>query len=484
MKRIVLFSRCELVHLYGRLSPYLSERNNIVHVVYSDVEENILKIQYSINNCVNFKKEIQNIFAAEKLDLELCNIIDNVIIEYSHGRFNLNSAIQSDRTFQFTSYPDCLVLAQTYYKFWNNLIKSKNINYLLHEPTSLFFNHIAAIICKTQGAEYIAQIQVYGENKLNYLIVSGDEGSSREMLKNSPCCALTPEDRQRISGFLFEIRKSNNVFFNEITKKGTSFLRLIITSAKILTRSIKCRLTLFTHSYTPLEHVQKYFEIKGSDVSRIRQEWGAYFRKYDKYIKEAQYYYYPIHLEPEAVVLYWGDGFYKNQVKLIENIAAQLPANCFLYVKDHPHADAYRENIDYKRMKAIPNVKLLNPALPGKTIIKNSIGVITINGTSGFEALLNNKQVYTFGNSYYNHSNRVIYIANIKDLRGTLYANFNKRYNDDLDLFEFVNCFLKSVHEGFVGYFLNYPKIFGIDESKNTETVAKGLNNYFNDNTK
>lgn len=479
MKNIILFSRCELVHLYGRLSPYLAESNNIIHIAYSDEEGNKLKSVYSIDNFINFHLEIRTIFENEKPDPDLCNLIDKEIIEYTHGRFNLNSAIQSDRTFQYISYSNCLLLAQTYYKFWNNLISKENVNYLLHEPTSLFLNHIAAVVCKKHDAEYIAQIQVYGENKHNYLIVSGDEGICTEILGKKSNSALTNIDRERVSNFLLDLRKSDDVFFSEIAKRKHSFLHLVASSVKILSKSAKCRLNLMLHSFEPTEHLRLFFEIKGADISQIIRNWSSYFRKYDEYIQDVNYYYYPMHLEPEAVVLYWGDGIYKNQVKLIENIAAQLPSGCYLYVKDHPHAGAYRDALDYQRIKAVPNVRLLNPALSGKLIIKNAIGVFTINGTSGLEALFNNKQVYTLGNSYYNKCKRVNYIANIKDLREVIYTNFNNIYEDDETLFEFVNSYLDSVHEGFIDYFLNYPKVFGIDEEKNIETVYRGLRDYF-----
>ena len=79
---------------------------------------------------------------------------------------------------------------------------------------------------------------------------------------------------------------------------------------------------------------------------------------------------------------------YANQVKLIENIAASLPVGYYLYVKDHPHELAYRKAEDYRRLMQIPNVRLLRKSIPGKLVIRNAVGVFTINGTAGFEGLL------------------------------------------------------------------------------------------------
>lgn len=480
MKTVVLFSRCELVHFYGQLSPILSKKYKIIHVAYSNIEGEILERVYSIYDYINFSQEVKQIHAKEEYDPEFCSLIDSLIIDQSKNRFNLNSAIQSDRTYKYVSYKDSLVLAQTYYKFWEKLISGNRVDYLIHEPTALFFSHIAAIICRKNGSKYVAQIQVYGENRNSFMIVEADSGICFELLEKCKENDVSELNYERVSRFLLDFRKSREAFFSEISKRKTSLLQLVFTSLRILLSSFKVGLTIKNRSFSSLDHLKQYFAKERSVKTQLSRLWGAFFINYDVFDASSRYFYYPMHLEPEAVVLYWGDGIYKNQVKLIENIAAQLPANSYLFVKDHPHAIAYRDAYDYKKIKSIPNVKLLNPKLSGKDLIGNSIGVITINGTSGFEALLLNKKVYTLGNCYYNCCKRVTYIRNIRDLRRAIYDNQSVEYKDDEVLYEFVSNYLNSIHNGFSDYFLNYPKVFGIDERKNAELVAKGLSEYFN----
>ena len=480
LKTIVLFSRCELVHLYGQISKYLCAEYSIIHLAYSDDEELILRQKYNVKEVINFSKEVFKIFENEKMDNDLCNLIDNLIIKNSNNRFSLNSSIQSDRTFEYLTYNECLVFCQTYYKFWNEFLLSWKIDYLLHEPNSLFFNQIASILCRVYKANYITQIQVYGIEKLNFLIVSSDDSLSSEITNYQLNCQLSTEERERVRLFLDGFRASYSTFFSTYSKKRDTFMLLLLESAKILRITLKNRFRRLSFRKDTIDPLKKFFLNDFSFISEIRKKWSSYFLlKYDIYNKDLKYYYYPIHLEPESVVLYWGDGIYKNQVKLIENIAAQLPPNCYLFVKDHPHAGTYRDFIDYSKIKAIPNVRLLNPGISGKTIIKNCIGLITINGTSGFEALLLNKQVYTFGNSYYNQCPRVNFILNIRDLRRSIYTNINKSYEDDETLFNFVSSYLKSTHPGFTDYFSNYVKLLGINEEANAHIVAKGLIEFF-----
>lgn len=477
METIILFSRCNLVHLYGKIGPHLEKKINVIHIAYSDYEQKILEVQYNVKDILNFKKGVST-FISKALDYKLINEIDKVIIKESKDRFSLNSAIQSDRTFDYLSYEDSLILTQAYYCYWKNIFETRSVNYILHEPTSLYFNHIASLLGKQYGVRYLSQISTYGLYPNNYIIVSGDDSYAEELQINLKEDNLN-FDSLSIEKFLQSFREDETAFFSQIEPKNKKLINVISISFRILFSSIKNKILALKERNKLLNHVEYYINKSNTGIDLLKKTWETFlFIKYDKVNSNDKYFYYPLHLEPEAVVLYWGDGIYKNQVKLIENIAAQLPPFSYLYIKDHPHAGYYRDYIDYKRIKAIPNVKLINPLVSGKFLIKTCIGVITISGTSGFEALLLNKQVYTFGNCFYNISNQVIRINNIRELREIIYKNINRTFKKE-DLITFLAAYLRSCHEGFVNYFLNYVDLFGIDEEKNAEFIAQGLMNYF-----
>jgi hypothetical protein len=479
METIVLFSRCELVHLYGRIGPHLARDMNVIHVAFSTVEAAILSCVYGISSVINFSDDTSEIYKSENLDLNLCTKIDELIIEHSSNRFNLNGSIQYDRTFEYQNYDDALVLCQVYYKFWRNLLKVKQVDYLIHEPVSLFLNQIAALMCNECGAKYISQILVYGNKDFNFAVVSGERGEFYQLKQNNNDFNLSSHELNKVIKYLEAFRADFNTFVDAYTK-DRSLVSVLRESAKAAIKSISARVKLSLRKFDVIDHLE-YFHLKGTKFFPVlHKAWSQYiFLKYDEYDEALKYYYYPMHLEPEAVVLYWGDGIYKDQVKLIENIAAQLPPDCYLLVKDHPHAGAYRSMADYKKIQAVPNVKLIGPKVPGKKIIYNSLGVITINGTSGFEALLLNKQVYMFGNAFYESSTRVKKITNIRELRGAIYDNYMTSYTDDNDLYQFVHNYLRATHVGFTGYFLDYVKRLGVDENENAKDVSEGLRNFF-----
>ena len=45
---------------------------------------------------------------------------------------------------------------EIYYHFWSKIIKDYKIDFIFHEPTSLFMNHIASILYAKYGAAYVS----------------------------------------------------------------------------------------------------------------------------------------------------------------------------------------------------------------------------------------------------------------------------------------------------------------------------------------
>jgi len=492
IKKIVLFSRNDLTHLYGGISKYIENDSiEIIHLAYSTRDEKILKDDYQIMNVVNFQNEIALLIECEKLDIELVQQIDNLIIEQTNNRFCLNSSIQSDRTFAGLDYKNILILVQVYYKFWNKLITEKKFDLLMHEPVALFSLQIASVICKKNGSQYLTQIQVFGENDFNWIFVSADNGFAVEMpgmlsLKNK----LSEESKKRVESYLNKFRKDFVLLLPEIASKRKNpseaglvnfSFNLLKTTLNYFIRKVRKKQINF-----PLhEHIEKYSYYSRLKLSeQLKNQWDEYFHvKYDEFDTQKKYFFYPMHTEPEAVVLYWGDGLYKNQIKLIENIAAQLPPDYFLYVKFHPVVKDERNYLDFKRLKAVPNIKVIRPNTPGKQLVFNSCGVITINGTAGFEAVLLNKPVFVFGNSFYDLSDRVLKINHIKDLRTHIYNSLNKHFVDDESLLQFVYSFLNISKSGFIAYYSNFRNLLNIEKTQNEILVYQGFIDFLKQET-
>jgi len=425
MKTVLFFARENLASLYGHISENLSSSYNIVFVAYSEKEEKVLREQFQIDKVINFKKVLKNTLNIDKIDYLLLDEIDHTMSEMTDGRFTLNSSIQSDRGFSILSYKESLALVQTYYLIWEELIKKYDVNYFIHEFVSLSMNHIASIVCKKNNALYVTEMQVRGIDKFNLLFINFENGIPVELRNtyNNLEKRQIVQNISKINVFLDIHLNDTQAFFSYIGGEKFRFIKLIKQSIK---EWIVCILKKNKYDKI-LDNIDYYLLHSKSASAKIINilKYKLFIRWDIPQIKDT-YYYYPLHLEPEATVNYLADGIYKNQIKLLENIAAQLPAGTYLYVKDHPHDIGYRELNDYLKLKAVPNIKLLHANISGNTIIQNSKGVITLNGTAGFEGILLGKPVFTFGKAFYSVSPLSTYVHNIRDLKEKLLTQFSE----------------------------------------------------------
>lgn len=480
-KRVLFFSRCDLVHLYGQLNEHLISDFNIIHVAYSKDEETILKNIYGVKDVINFKELFIKQKANIKIDEVFFDNLDALFIKQTNGRFNLNASLQSDRTFKKLNYDTVLNITAVYYSVWKLIFSLHPIDFFIHEPTSLMMNHMASVLCKEQGGVYSTHIMVQGESKFNFMMVDDDNGYPTEMIDiyNTLTDKDIENDETKITSFVENFRSSYSVFF-DIMGTGKPTIKLYLQLLKSSIRESLNKILAFGKWDSFNDNIEIFLNENGLSQKRLKNCIKYRKIKYAEYNPNLDFYFYPLHLEPEAVVLYWAEGKYTNQIKLIENIASQLPVNIFLYVKDHPHLYGYRDFLDYKRLLDIPNVKFLPAHIPGKKIIKDSLGVITLNGTAGLEALFLNKHVITFGSAFYRVSGRIKHISNIRELRGHIYSLKNVKYEDDLEFKKFVLAYLKSQKEGFTNFYGNLANNIKIDTFQNISNIAKGLTFYFN----
>jgi len=476
MKSILFFDRCNLTDFYILLTKELRGKANIIHVAYSSSDIKLLEAA-GIVDYIDYHKQLSNLIDTVKPTKELVDEIDRVIIEQSKDQFSLNASIQNDRGYSVLNYQEALLLACCHYTLWKEIFSKQHIDIMYHELASQFMTHIAGLLCKRQGGEFIYQTQLTGDEPgYHYLNLDGETFRCKELEGYYNYYKEHPDeiDIDRCKNFVEKFRSEYKVAFGNIIKPSTN-------KRSLLMDSIKSKLSLVVHAkrFDRLKDNIDYWIQRNNRAANKLHNLNQYKKKQIQFsspIKGERYFYYSFHLEPEAVVLYLGGGLYVNQVKLIENIAASLPAGYYLYVKDHPHEFAYRDAEDYARLLKVPNIRLIDQCIPGKSIIKDAVGVLSIVGTAGFEGLMLGKQVYGFSCSYYTATPRVNYVENIRDLRHLVYSNMNKSYTDDIEFYTYVYSYLKSLHSGFVTYFGRDRVVkSGINEDDNAKIVAEGI---------
>lgn len=140
--------------------------------------------------------------------------------------------------------------------------------------------------------------------------------------------------------------------------------------------------------------------------------------------KSENFIYLGLHMQPEKSSLPIG-GDYENQLLIAGTIAAALPEGMELYVKEHPNqfnpkklANAnFRSEEFYDALAKLPNTKLIKLGYPSDDLIRRASIVATVSGSIGWEALILNIPVLTFGQSYYYGCNGCRYVRNIEECK-------------------------------------------------------------------
>ncbi len=135
----------------------------------------------------------------------------------------------------------------------------------------------------------------------------------------------------------------------------------------------------------------------------------------DDELSTKKYFLFPFHYVYDAQVTIREP--FLDQFNLIRTISKALPQGYSLYVKPHPHfGGSDIDTFDLLKMKELGNVSLVPPSAYPLPLIMNSSGVITLNSTMGWEALIHNKPVIAFGHDFYCDDNLCHVVRDINTL--------------------------------------------------------------------
>ena len=149
--------------------------------------------------------------------------------------------------------------------------------------------------------------------------------------------------------------------------------------------------------------------IKNDHLSKfaIRSALNSYLNKrlyIDPKNVNYEYLLYPLNQPNDEQLLVRAPNF-QNNIENIRMVAKNLPLNIRLIVKEHPVNPGMLKPSEIKDLKnEFSNIDFVSPSLPIRPLIKKSLGLFTINSTSGIEALITGKKIVVMGNSYYKYN--------------------------------------------------------------------------------
>lgn len=386
-----------------------------------------------------------------------------------YARYNLNAALLSD--FERASvygiwggntsigYFDRLKSALL--TFYESIFDRYKINVVLYENVSNSFCHFALFVAQEKGALYLG----LGASRLpgRFSITSDPlkDDAVKTAFEKIITGQLSPsaEDRDWARAYIADIETTvpDYMKFNGLDQ--TSIWKRYIRRDRVgkvisLLRHIGDSRTDAFQIGNPLRTYSSLF--RRNLARRLRSHRVRKF--YQKPVEGEKFLLYPLHFHPESSTSILA-GAWLNEYEVIRNIAFSLPEGHRLYVKDHMSAWAYPSVDFYKRVTALPNVRLLPPEAPTKKLIRKSEAVITLTSTVGYEALLLKRRVFLFGEVFYAFHKGVVRIGNPMGLHALLTKHLPAKIDwDDGYNENFVCAYQASTLKGRLNLMETGPK--------------------------
>lgn len=157
-----------------------------------------------------------------------------------------------------------------------------------------------------------------------------------------------------------------------------------------------------------------------------------------------KYFFMPLHYMEDAQITLREP--FINQLDLIATVSKILPVGVKLYVKPHPHYKGSDIKIrDLSKTAKLKNVRIITPSTSVYDLIKNSLGVITINSTTGFEALMYNKPVIAIGHDAFCRKDLCYLLRDINEFPAYI-MNIIHGQGPPSD-FKYIKDFVKKVYK-------------------------------------
>lgn len=377
-------------------------------------------------------------------------------------------------------------------RFWNDFFIKNNFNYFIfsnvpHEG----FDFIIYSLCKIYNVKTFCMVQMPMIDKKVLLlnIVEDIFDQSKEIratynkIKNNNYEKkdLSLEFQTYINTYtrnkakdLDFISFSHFSSVNKNSKSESLKLNLKIEKGFELILNFKIFLFLkklmrFAFMYIPLDQrVQILF----------RDPYLSNRKKIDKLLKKTQkkvhklpkkFIYFPLHNQPEASTSPMARNFVDQSLIIDMLVYATRNTDIEIIVKEHrrPQKLPYsRTAFFYKKISSYKRVTLIDSNENNYELIKKSFAVASLNGSSGFEAILSNKSVLMFGSRFYDSMPNCYKIVTNDDLKNSLILISKKIKFNSKEIYKH----LKAIELNSIKAFKDISKLhwadqFSIDQS-------------------
>ncbi len=447
--------------------------------------ETSMKTFFETQNIVKLEKQW---FHRDFLPQKKKSLYDIDFLKTFEKNYNLNiwNIAFSERLFlNFNiyykfSYDEILSILYNECKIFDSILNEVNPDFLLIKFTDTHQSHLLHQMCKAKQIKTL----MLGPTRFGGRFVIYDEYEIIDDLEQKNVSAIKQRTELELKEYLenYDTLKTLKPYVD-------------VTKQSFVTKTRK-----YLHNLSLLSDptVTDYYSYYGKTKLKIIKQF-VFFKKWyrknfiEKNLKKnidnkTPFIYYPLHVEPERQLL-MVTPFYTNQLEIITNIAKSLPVGFKLYVKEHGMmtVGGWRPIQYYEQIMDLPNVEIIHPDVSSKTLLESCSLVVTINGTTGLEAIFYKKPVIVFSNTSYSTISTVCKINKIEELpqkiKSLLGSKVNiSELNNYIDLVE-RNSFeidMSSLYLSFIKYFskdYNPPKS-SISESQMKAFIEKNSKSF------
>ena len=363
-------------------------------------------VESDINYLVQFEK---------KYNIPLWEIISNDRIFYHYNDYH-----------KFSSKEVLSIITQEC-RLFESILNEVNPNFFITHETAFQHHHLFHKMCLHQGVKVLMLNPANYQSKC-YISQDRHKMDIIESFDKIQTGGKTLDELQEE----LEIKSSSTKLQNFHSKLRNSKIKKIKAAIQFI---------IFSNNSNQKTHYTYFGRTKirvlfKEIIYSLKSKYREYFiNKY--FVRELDtskfFVYFPLHQEPERSLLI-AAPFYTNQIETIRHIVKSLPIGFRLYVKEHPTqgpARGWRKISFYKEILKIPNVTLIHPSTPSKELIKNCSLVITVGGTSCFEAAFYQKPSIMFADLDYKLLPSVHKLDFLEELPSAIKSSLEKTINSD-----------------------------------------------------
>lgn len=318
--------------------------------------------------------------------------------------------IYTDRFLIYRSYEDCIRITVGLFLFFEEIFSQNQVDAYYSEPISTLMCYVAYLVGKKHGVLFYTQAVAHCNADLYHYISCDPLKSIPGFHEADPAEGLcSPEDYQRATDFLvdFEAREKRPPYMRFVRVKPRITWKTLLLPGKRAVEAL-----LFAEQRKPYAYMdyRSYRSSTDKLVFYFRYQFSKRYYHAAEY--DRKFVYFPLHYQPEGTTLVCAQK-YEKQLFFIDSLAKSLPADTVLYVKEHYSFLGNRVLSFYKALKQYPNVVLIHPLESSRRLIESATAVVTLAGTSGWEAMLLRRPVLVSGEVLFHDAPGVIKIDDI-----------------------------------------------------------------------